>query len=434
MHHVRLLKDDAEKDKGSHQRHDEQAQELKSDVTAIRHAQTVTEDRLQKTARDILNRVTKDAMDMAVQEIQNEVTAVQQTKAAADRRCGQQHSQTEYVDFCLRVERVQTDMTDEQVKNARRWATVENRMERLENGHGMERPSLDAVSSKGQCDTHCQSLHHRLAAHNWKIESLDDNEIRRAELDRRNIKDIEELQGRVEQISRKNQRFETVMGPAIHTVRWTPMRPPTRTPWEQNMGQGRGLRPQPQQQPPSTLQLQDHGQGPFVIPRGGPQAEYTHQPYREQPPRDREATRTRRLLPQAPSWLISTPPRWSQDFSADYGEVDLRWAQIQPYCREGFFIPNLTRTSFAECKAGRRMPRVIPMGIPEGLAFKKVRPRVKPEIKGPVPHETNNTGMGGVYGSRNQLVDPTAERDPGNGGSAALGWGTIHPGRMGREI
>ena len=56
------------------------------------------------------------------------------------------------------------------------------------------------------------------------------------------------------------------------------------------------------------------------------------------------------------------------------------------------------------------MPRVIPMGIPEGLAFKEARPRVKPDIKGPVPHETNTTGMGGVYGSQNQWVDPTAER------------------------
>ena len=176
------------------------------------------------------------------------------------------------------------------------------------------------------------------------------------------------------------------------------------------MGHGQGLPPQPQQQPPLTLQLQDHGQGSFLVPRGGPQAEYIHQPYREQPHRDREAARTRKLLPQAPGWLISTPPRWSQEISAEYGEVDLRWALIQPYCREGFFIPNLARTSFAEWKAGRRMPRVIPMGRPEGLAFKEVRPRVKPDIKGPVPHETNTTGMGGVYGSQNQLVDPTAER------------------------
>ena len=57
--------------------------------TAIRHAQTVTEDKVQKTAQDILNRVTKDAMDMAVQGIRNEVTAVQQAQAAAERQCGQ---------------------------------------------------------------------------------------------------------------------------------------------------------------------------------------------------------------------------------------------------------------------------------------------------------------------------------------------------------
>ena len=200
-HDVRLLKDDPEKDRGSHRRHDEQAQELKSDVTAIRHAQTVTKDKLQKKAQDIFNRVTKDAMEMAAQGIRNKVTAVQQQQAAAERQCGQRHSQTEYTDVCLRDKRVQTHMTDEQVKNARRWATVENIMEILENGHGMERPSPDAISSKEQCDTHCQLLHDRLAAHDRKIESLDDNEIRRAELDRRNIKDIEELQERVEEIS-----------------------------------------------------------------------------------------------------------------------------------------------------------------------------------------------------------------------------------------
>ena len=228
------------------------------------------------------------------------------------------------------------------------------------------------MSSKGQCETHCQSLHDRLAAHDRKIESLDDNEIRRAELDRRNVKDIEEVQGRVEEISRKNQRFETVMQPAIHTVLSTPMPPPTRPQWEQNMGQGQGLPAQPQQQPPLTLQLQDHGKGPFLIPRGGPQANYSDQRCREQPHRDREPARTRKLLPQAPSWLIPTPPRWSQDFSAEYGEVDLRWAPIQPYCRKGFIIPNLARTRLAEWKAGRCMPRVIPMGIPEGLAFKEV--------------------------------------------------------------
>ena len=43
------------------------------------------------------------------------------------------------------------------------------------------------------------------------------------------------------------------------------------------------------------------------------------------------------------------------------------------------------------------MPRVIPEGKPEGLTFKEVRPRVKPDIKGPVPYETNTPGMGGVY-------------------------------------
>ena len=55
------------------------------------------------------------------------------------------------------------------------------------------------------------------------------------------------------------------------------------------------------------------------------------------------------------------------------------------------------------------MPRVIPMGIPEGKASKEVRPRVKPDIRGSVPHEVQTTGMGGVYGSRSQWVDLTSE-------------------------
>ena len=49
------------------------------------------------------------------------------------------------------------------------------------------------------------------------------------------------------------------------------------------------------------------------------------------------------------------------------------------------------------------------MGIPEGMAFNEVRPRVKPDIRGVVPHEVQTTGMGGVYGSRSQWVDPTSE-------------------------
>ena len=55
------------------------------------------------------------------------------------------------------------------------------------------------------------------------------------------------------------------------------------------------------------------------------------------------------------------------------------------------------------------MPRVIPMGIPEGMAFKEVRPQVKPDIRGAVPHEVHTTGIDGVYGSQSQWVDPTSE-------------------------
>ena len=50
------------------------------------------------------------------------------------------------------------------------------------------------------------------------------------------------------------------------------------------------------------------------------------------------------------------------------------------------------------------------MGIPEGMAFKEVRPGVKPDIRGAVPHEVQTTGTGGVYGSWSQWVDPTSER------------------------
>ena len=124
---------------------------------------------------------------------------------------------------------------------------------------------------------------------------------------------------------------------------------------------------------------------------------------------DPRQPRVRKFLPPAPQWLVPTQPRRAPDYSHKYGEVDLRWAQNQPYCRDGFFIPNLARTSSDEWKNGRRMPRVIPMGIPEGMEFKEVRPQVKPDIRGGVPHEVQTTGMGGVYGSRSQWVDPTSE-------------------------
>ena len=51
----------------------------------------------------------------------------------------------------------------------------------------------------------------------------------------------------------------------------------------------------------------------------------------------------------------------------------------------------------------------VTIRIPEGMAFKEVRPRVKPDIRGAVPHEAQTSGMGGVYGSLSQWVDPTSE-------------------------
>ena len=127
---------------------------------------------------------------------------------------------------------------------------------------------------------------------------------------------------------------------------------------------------------------------------------YGPQPHREQQYGDPGQPQVRRFMPPAPQWLVPTQPRWAPDYSHDYGEVDLRWAQIQPYCRDGYFVPHLARTSSDECKQGRRMPHVIPMGISEGMAFKEVGPRVKPDFRGAVPHEVQNTGMGCVYGSR----------------------------------
>ena len=49
------------------------------------------------------------------------------------------------------------------------------------------------------------------------------------------------------------------------------------------------------------------------------------------------------------------------------------------------------------------------MVILKGMAFKEVRPRVKPDIRGAVRHEVQTTGMGGVYGNRSQWGNPTSE-------------------------
>ena len=116
-------------------------------------------------------------------------------------------------------------------------------------------------------------------------------------------------------------------------------------------------------------------------------------------------------LPDPPAWLQPIPKRWSSDYSPMYGgEVDIRWAQLAQYVRDGCFSPNLARVSQADWKAGRRIPKILPTGIRSGKAFQETTPLMKPAITGPVQHKPRTGGIAGVYGSWSQSwVDPTAE-------------------------
>ena len=102
--------------------------------------------------------------------------------------------------------------------NAKRWATLEVRIESVEQGHGGERPSPVALSSEGQCYTHCRSIRDRSEAYDSKIESLDNNELRQVELDRKTIEDIQQLQECVEEMNRQTKRIEHTLEHTYHTA------------------------------------------------------------------------------------------------------------------------------------------------------------------------------------------------------------------------
>ena len=247
-------------------------------------------------------------------------------------RCVQRHHKTT-AEIQQLSSAVQSDLADERGRNAKRWATLEGQMNAVEQGHRGECPSPVAVSSEGQCDTDCRSLWNSLESYDRKVESLDDNELRRDELDRRNIEDIHQLQECVEEMTRRIKRIEHTLEHAHHTASTAasssppPPPPPPAAPYhaqpDRPQGQPRGhLQGQPEKQQFHPGQGRDQVQGPFLVPGGGlrgnreqPQHHqlYGAQPYGEQQYFDPRQPRVRKFLPPAPQWLVPTQPRWAPD-------------------------------------------------------------------------------------------------------------------------
>ena len=169
------------------------------------------------------------------------------------------------------------------------------------------------------------------------------------ELAKKNIEDIQQLQECVEEMTRRTKRIQHTLEHAHQTASTAGLSPPAPPPAphaapyqvqpQYTQGQPPGhLQGQPQGQQFQPGQGRDQIQGPFPVPGGGLRGNREHQqhhqqyggqPYGEQQYVDPRQPRVRKFLPPAPQWLVPTQPRWAPDYSHEYGEVDLRWAQIQ---------------------------------------------------------------------------------------------------------
>ena len=176
---IQILQGSSQEDKADRQRREARIRDIQNEWEAVRDAAN--------------NGVTNESVDRVVGVVRKDLEVLQHALDEVLQRCVQRRDET-----TAGIQRlssvVQSDLADERVKNAKRWATLEGRMDSVEQGNGGERPSPVAVSSEGQCDTRCCSIRDRLEAYDRKVGSLDDNELRRVELDRKNIEDIQQLQ------------------------------------------------------------------------------------------------------------------------------------------------------------------------------------------------------------------------------------------------
>ena len=195
--------------------------------------------------------MTNESVDRVLGVVSEDVEVLKDALDEVRQRCIQRHNETIAGGQHL-SSAVQLDLADERVRSAKRRATPQGRMDSVEQEHRGERPSPVAVSLDGQCDTHCRSIRDRLEAYDRKVESLDDNELRRVELERKNIENIQQLQECVEEMTRRTKRVKHTLEHAHQTASTaasssSPPRPPLHAAPYQVQPQ------QPQGQPPGHL-------------------------------------------------------------------------------------------------------------------------------------------------------------------------------------
>ena len=285
---------------------------------------------------------------------------------------------------------------DDKVREIGRWygqwrEHIEARVDKLqkERRDGSPSPTDPDATLKGHVDTEVRKIYSRFdefdeqrQQQNIKIAECQTNVAYLRSVAEMHVQDLDDVKQRVEEVAELRQSATASTSPP----------PPPSAPT---------VSPPTHYVPGSTSEPQKSPGRPLAADDGLPPT----------PSETSAVIRGTQRLPDPPAWLQPIPKRWSSDYSPMYGgEVDLRWAQLAQYVRDGCFIPNLARVSQADWKAGRRIPKILPTGIPSGKAFQETTPWVKPAITGPVQHEPRTGGIAGVYGSGGQSwVDPTAE-------------------------
>ena len=160
---IRILQGWSQEDKADHRRREARIKAIENKLDAVNAAAN--------------NGVTSESVDWVVGIVREDVEVLKDALDEVRQRCVPRHNE-KTAEIQQLSSAVQSDLADERVKNAKRWATLEERMDSVEQRHGRERPSAVAVSSEGQYDTHCRSIRDRLGAYDRKFESLDDNELR----------------------------------------------------------------------------------------------------------------------------------------------------------------------------------------------------------------------------------------------------------------
>ena len=130
---IQILQGLSQEDKADHRRHEARITDIENKLDAVNAAAK--------------NGVTNESMDRVVGVFWKDLELLMDALDEVRQRCVRRHDETT-AGIQQLSSAVQSDLAEERVKNAKRWATLEGRMDSVEQGHGGECPSPVATRQR----------------------------------------------------------------------------------------------------------------------------------------------------------------------------------------------------------------------------------------------------------------------------------------------